>query len=153
MQDWNKVHLVVRPTYVGVGGVLDYSDDLKVWGGDWAGPSEVMADGILAGFDELFDEEVIDDGHGGSGWGVLDADSASHDDTGAYGVEVFGADHDVRCAVVRVWLALNLNAVAPIVVFHGGVGAEADVFDPGDGVEACFDGAVERLKLHAAIRN
>ena len=109
--------------------------------------SEVMADGVFTGLEEFFDEEVVDDGDGGAAgvsWMPTPRPMMTWVPTES---KYSGLTMTSEAAGVNVGLALDLDAFAPVVVFHGGVGGEADVLDSGDGVEACLDGAVEGLKL------
>ena len=52
---------------------------------------------------------------------------------------------------MEVGLALYLDAIAPVVGFHWGVGGDADLLDAGDGVESFFDGSIEGFNLGGGV--
>jgi hypothetical protein len=85
-----------------------------------------MADRILAGFEELLHKFLVHDGNGRRSKQILRLESPAHQNMGADGIKVFRITLNERRTAVGIGLALNLNAGAPVVVFHWRVGGDAD---------------------------
>ena len=148
-RDGQKIHAVILPAHAGVGGIFDDANDLIVAGGCVAS-AERMTDRVAA-VEQLLGELLIDDGDGRSAGYVLLANAAARDQVRSNGIKIFGADFDDGGADVGIGLTLYADASSPVVVFHGGIQANADLSHAGDGVEAILDGAIERRQLRGGV--
>src|SRR5262249_29727296 len=69
----------------------------------------------------------------------------------AYRVKVLGVDFGNGGGQVSDGLALDLDAGAEVIVFHGRVAGDAHLLDTGKLMEAGFDGAIESFYLPLAV--
>ena len=151
LHDGNKVHAMVFPANTLVDSVFDDADDFKVTG-RVAVAAEMLTDGTCTCWKIILHEGLVHDGNGVRGGRVLGTVEAAHEELGADGIEIFRSDFDKRGAVAfGIGLTLDLDASAPVVVLHGSVGAEADIDDAGERVEALFDGAIESVELALGV--
>src|SRR5581483_245877 len=144
---------MVFPVDACVSGVLHHADDFmrsilacRVR----PGKTEAMPYRVAIA-EELLHEFLIDDGDGRRIQRVLPGEAAPHDDSSADGIEVFRRALHPGCAFVKVRLTLNLYARSPVVLFHWRIGCEADFENSGNGMEAIYDGLVERLDIGGLI--
>src|ERR1043166_4310831 len=82
---------------------------------------------------------------------ILSGDAAAHDYAGSDGSKIFGVGLDERGALIRRGLALDLDAVIPVIVFHGSVSADADISHDRKFVKALLHRAIESFQLASAI--
>src|SRR5262249_22756468 len=113
--------------------------------------AEVLANRVLVGFEELLAKALIDHGDGSGVGRVLDRDPAAGKNVRAYRVKVLGVDFGHGRGQVSDGLALDLDAGAAVIVFHGRVAGDANSLDTGKLMEAGFDGAIESFYLPLAV--
>src|SRR5262249_24225179 len=101
--------------------------------------------------EEFLCKHLVDDRDGRHRWRIHRLDSAARYDSSSNGIEILRVRFYPGRPFIQVWLALDLYACTPIIVFHGCVYAEADVYDTGQGVEALFHSSIERFQLRVGV--